>query len=133
MKKKKKKNEWSKVLTSLIIVTFGAYGVWCGIEYYNLSRLAIINNATPPDAILAVTCVTTVLASLLSYCLYQGFLKNSRNKYGLTEDKDTGLIKSIVTGDMGGVIDSLVNDNDDVEENSDLTFDLDENTEEGEV
>lgn len=85
-KKKKKKVEWSKLITGSVIVSFGLYGVWCGIEYYRLSKLAIENNATPPDAILAVTCVTTVLASLLSYCLYQWGLKNSRNKYGINEN-----------------------------------------------
>lgn len=84
--KKKKKREWSKIITGSVIISFGLYGIWCGIEYYRLSKLAIENNATPPDAVLAVTCVTTVLASLLSYCLYQFGLKNSRNKYGVGED-----------------------------------------------
>lgn len=74
------------MITGVVIFAFGFYGIWCGIEYYRLSKLAIENNSTPPDAILAVTCVTTVLASLLSYCLYQFGLKNSRNKYGIGED-----------------------------------------------
>lgn len=84
--KKKKKREWSKIVTGLTMLSFGLYGIWCGIEYYRLSKLAIENNATPPDAVLAVTCVTTVLASLLSYCIYQWGMKNSRNKYGIGED-----------------------------------------------
>lgn len=85
-KQKKKKVEWSKLITGSVIISFGVYGIWCGFEYYRLSKLAIECNATPPDAVLAVTCVTTVLASLLSYCLYQFGLKNSRNKYGIGEN-----------------------------------------------
>lgn len=84
-KKAKKKCEWSKLITGGIVVVVGCYGIWCGIEYYTLSKLAIETGGTPPDALLAVTCVTTVLASLLSYCMYQFGLKNSRNKYGITE------------------------------------------------
>ena len=77
--KKKHKIECSKLLSGLVIVTFGLYGVWCGIKYYSLAKLAIENNTVMPDPILAVTCVTTVIAALLSYCLYNGFLKNSLN------------------------------------------------------
>ena len=84
--KKKHKIECSKLLSGLVIVTFGLYGVWCGIKYYSLAKLAIENNTVMPDPILAVTCVTTVIAALLSYCLYQFGLKNSRNKYGISED-----------------------------------------------
>ena len=54
--------------------------------YLFLCRLAIIYNATPPDATLPVSLVTGVLAGLISYCLYQFGLKNSRNKYGIRED-----------------------------------------------
>ena len=36
--------------------------------------MAIENNTEMPDPTLAVTCVTTVLAALLSYCLYNGIL-----------------------------------------------------------
>ena len=36
-----------------------------------------------PDATIAVTCITVVIGSLLSYFLYQFGLKNSRNKYGV--------------------------------------------------
>ena len=87
MKKKKKiKIEWSKLFSALIASVFGGYGIWCGIEYYRLSRLAIETNGTMPDVSLAVVCVSTVLASLLSYLLYQLGLKSSRNKYGIDSD-----------------------------------------------
>ena len=84
--KKKHKIECSKLLSGIVIITFGLYGVWCGIQYYSLAKIAIENNTVMPDPILAVTCVTTVIAALLSYCLYQFGLKNSRNKYGISED-----------------------------------------------
>lgn len=84
--KKNKKMEWSKVITGVVIIGIGVYGIWCGIEYYTLAKLAIKYNTAMPDIALAVTCVTTVIAALLSYCLYQFGLKNSRNKYGIGED-----------------------------------------------
>lgn len=122
--KKKKKREWSKIVTGSVIVSFGLYGIWCGFEYYRLSKLAIENNATPPDAVLAVTCVTTVLASLLSYCLYNGILKNSLNKNGLTIDED-GIVKPLMNGDIASeivdkIMNVVVNKND-----TDISFDND--------
>lgn len=85
-KKAKKKIEWSKKFCALIALGFGGYGVWCGIEYYRLSQIAIENGTQLPDATLAVTCVSVVIASLVSYLLYQAGLKNSRNKYGIDAD-----------------------------------------------
>ena len=85
--KKKKKVEWSKVFTFIIALLFAFYGMFCGIKYYTLCEQSIVaGNGTYPDATLAVTCVTTVLGSLLSYLLYNGALKASRNKYGLDEN-----------------------------------------------
>lgn len=84
--KNNKKVEWSKVATGLIILFFAGYGIWSGLRYYQLCQLAIETNSMMPDATLAVTCVTTILAALLSYCLYQWGLKNSRNKYGIDSD-----------------------------------------------
>ena len=83
---KKKKIEWSKIFSASIAIFFGLYGVWCGIEYYILCRLAIETFATPPDPTLAVINVSTVIASLVSYLLYQAGLKNSRNKYGIDSE-----------------------------------------------
>jgi hypothetical protein len=39
-----------------------------------------------PEPTLAVVCVSTVIASLVSYLLYQAVLKTSRNKYGIDAD-----------------------------------------------
>lgn len=83
MNRNKKKVEWSKVVTALVITFFAGYGIWSGIRYYQLCLIAIEKDAMMPDATLAVTCVTTILAALMSYCLYQWGLKNSRNKYGV--------------------------------------------------
>ena len=124
MKKDKKKIETSKLMSGIVIVSFGLYGIWCGIEYYILTKLAIENNTEMPDPTLAVTCVTTVLAALLSYCLYNGILKNSLNKNGLTIDED-GIVKPLMNGDIAGeivdkVMDAIVNKND-----TDISFDSD--------
>ena len=124
MKNKKKKIETSKLMAGVVIVSFGVYGIWCGIEYYILTKLAIENNTEMPDPTLAVTCVTTVLAALLSYCLYNGILKNSLNKNGLTIDED-GIVKPLMNGDIAGeivdkVMDAIVNKND-----TDISFDSD--------
>lgn len=83
---KKKKVEWSKVFSATIAFAFGIYGIWCGIKYYQLCRVAIELGSTMPDATLAVVNVSTVIASLVSYLLYQAGLKNSRNKYGIDSD-----------------------------------------------
>lgn len=82
----KKKIEWSKFFCSAIAFSFGLYGVWCGIEYYRLCKLAIETFSTMPDSTLAVVSLSTVIASLVSYLLYQAGLKNSRNKYGIDAD-----------------------------------------------
>lgn len=86
MKKQRKKVEFSKIITAFLIAILAGYGIWSGIEYYRLARLAIENNGMMPEATLAVTCVTTLLGALLAYCFYQWGLKNSRNKYGVDMD-----------------------------------------------
>ena len=43
MKKQHKKVEWSKLATGLVMFVFGIYGLWSGIEYYKLVKLAIQN------------------------------------------------------------------------------------------
>lgn len=84
--KNKKRIEWSKLFCTTVAFFFAAYGVWCGIEYYILCARAIELESTMPDPTLAVTSLTTVIASLVSYLLYQAGLKNSRNKYGIDEN-----------------------------------------------
>lgn len=86
MRRKIKKMEWSKKFAGLMALALGIYGIWCGVKYYQLCELAIEYNSIMPDATLAVTSVSTVLASLMSYLLYQMGLKNSRNKYGIDEN-----------------------------------------------
>lgn len=81
-----KKVEWSKKFCAAIALSFGIYGIWCGVEYYKLCKMAIELNSTMPDVTLAVVSVSTVIASLISYLLYQAGLKNSRNKYGIDAD-----------------------------------------------
>ena len=78
--------EWSKKFAGIIALGLGVYGIWCGIKYYELCELAIEYNTIMPEATLAVTSVTTVIASLMSYLLYQMGLKNSRNKYGVDSE-----------------------------------------------
>lgn len=94
--KKKKKIEWSKLFSALIAFCFGAYGIWCGFEYYRLSALAIQTGQNGPDSSLAVVCVSTVVASLLSYLLYQLGLKSSRNKYGIDNEGQPFKRKDVV-------------------------------------
>ncbi len=50
-----------------------------------------------PDASVAVKSLEIVVGGLLSYCLYQFGLKNSRNKYGV--DADGNPYKQKLTGD----------------------------------
>ena len=83
---KRHKIEWSKVFSATIALGFGIYGLWCGVEYYRLCALAVELNSQMPDVTLAVVSVSTVIASLVSYLLYQAGLKNSRNKYGIDAD-----------------------------------------------
>lgn len=80
------KMEWSKKFAGTMALALGAYGIWCGIRYYELCELAIECGSIMPDVTLAVTSVSTVIASLMSYLLYQMGLKNSRNKYGIDAD-----------------------------------------------
>jgi hypothetical protein len=89
-----KKVEWSKLFCGLIAGGFGLYGIWCGMEYYRLVELAALNGSGAyPEPVLAVTCVTMIMGSLLSYLLYQLGLKNSRNKYGVDSNGQPFKIK----------------------------------------
>lgn len=114
---KKKRIEWSKVFASVIALCFGIYGIWCGIQYYILCRSAIELNAQIPDATLAVACVSTVIASLVSYLLYQAGLKNSRNKYGIGSDGEPFKQKTEDPEEVGMQIES---DSSTIKEEEDL-------------
>lgn len=39
-----------------------------------------------PDSAVPITAMVQIFGSILSYCLYQLGLKNSRNKYGIDEN-----------------------------------------------
>lgn len=93
----KKKFEFSKLITLLVILIFAIYGVWVGIEYYALAKLAIQLNSIMPESTLAVVCVTTILGAVLSYCLYQWGLKNSRNKYGVDPEGTPFVMKNMLS------------------------------------
>ena len=86
MREALKRMEWSKKFAGSIALAIGLYGIWCGVRYYELCELAIEYGTMMPDVTLAVTSVTTVIASLMSYLLYQMGLKNSRNKYGIDSE-----------------------------------------------
>lgn len=81
-----RKVEFSKIFCGIIAAVIGAVAVYSIFRYNQLTKLAIeTGSPTLPDPTLPVTCVSLVLASFLSYCLYQFGLKNSRNKYGVDE------------------------------------------------
>ena len=110
IKAKVKKVEWSKKFCAFIALGFGIYGIWCGFQYYRLCNLAIENFSVMPDPTLAVACVTTVIAALVSYLLYQAGLKNSRNKYGI--DADGQPFKLRMTDIEEQICDSLLQNKD---------------------
>lgn len=94
VKLKKKKVEWSKIVSGTIAFGFGIFALWCGTRYYDLTLIAIESGSdTLPDVTLAVTAMSVVIGALLSYLLYQLGLKNSRNKYGIDENGEPFKIK----------------------------------------
>lgn len=98
---KKKKFEFSKLLVVIAVLIFAGTAIWSMIEYYTLVKVAIENGSDViPDSTLAVTCITTILGTILSYCLYQGALKLSLNKNGLKVDEVTGIVRQISDGEL---------------------------------
>lgn len=82
--KKSKKAEFSKIACCFAFVVFLVLGIWMVLKYYSLVQMAIETGATVmPDATLPIAGISFILAPLVSYLLYQGGLKNSRNKYGI--------------------------------------------------
>lgn len=71
------KKEFSKriVKTAVIVAIFNNIIYWVAILL-----------GFQPDSSVPVTALGTIFGSILSYCLYQLGLKNSRNKYGLDSD-----------------------------------------------
>ena len=62
-------------------------GVGSIVAYWVAVFVALLTGSTATiDAAVASAGMTTVVGALLSYCLYQFGLKNSRNKYGIDSD-----------------------------------------------
>jgi len=80
-----KKFEFSKFISAIVITISTGISIWSIIKYYSLIELAIEsnNNYITPNASLPIAAIGTILGTILSYCLYQFGLKNSRNKYGV--------------------------------------------------
>lgn len=84
---KNKKFEFSKFLCLAMCVVFITLGSWMIAKYYNLIQMSIeINSSVMPDAALPIAGISFIFAPMMSYLLYQGGLKNSRNKYGIDAD-----------------------------------------------
>lgn len=102
---RKRKIEWSKFFTFVVCIVCGVYAIWSGYKYYELCQLAIELNTMMPDASLPITGITGLLGSILGYLTYQGVLKNSLNKNGLTK-LSSGIITSIRENDLEGMVDN---------------------------
>ena len=120
MKKKQKdllcrvKTEFSKLFCVLVALAIGAYGVWTGIRYYQLTEMAIQLSGgaytVMPPTDLAVVCVSGILVSLLSYLAYNGFLKNSLNKNKLSINDCTGKVSSILDNNVKDIIIDMIDE-----------------------
>lgn len=103
-----KKHEWSKLITAFVGLVCVGISIWCTIEYYSLCKLAITyQSAIMPDATLPVTSITCLLGSILSYMTYQGALKTSLNKHGLTYV--SGVVQAIKDNDIPQIISNVEN------------------------
>lgn len=84
--KSEKKIEFSKILCVIASIALFFLGAWMIWKYYSLTQLAIqMESAVMPDASLPIAGITSIITPLVSYLLYQARLKNSRNKYGISE------------------------------------------------
>lgn len=68
------KKEFSKmiVVTAVLIAVFNIIVYW----------IAVFKDLNP-DSTMPVSSMVQIFGAILSYCLYQLGLKNSRNKYGI--------------------------------------------------
>jgi hypothetical protein len=71
------KNEFSKLIVVIAVIV----AVANNIMYW----ITVLLGFTP-DSSVPVTALGTIFGAILSYCLYQLGLKNSRNKYGIDSD-----------------------------------------------
>ena len=92
----KKKIEFSKILSVIVIGILTGVAIYSIVEYYVLLEKAIENDSPVMlDAALPIASVTSILAVVLSYCLYQGLLKSSLNKHKLSIGED-GVIRPLL-------------------------------------
>ena len=71
------KKEFSKtiVVTAVVIAVFNIIVYWIAIF-----------KGFQPDSAMPISAMVQIFGAILSYCLYQLGLKNSRNKYGIDEN-----------------------------------------------
>ena len=78
-----KRREFSKIMCSIAFVLLALLGGWMIWKYYALMKLAIeTESSVTPDA----SGITAIITPIISYLMYQARLKNSRNKYGISEN-----------------------------------------------
>lgn len=82
-----KKREYSKIMCTVAFVLLTLLGCWMIWKYYALMKIAIeIGSSATPDASLPIAGITAIITPIISYLLYQAKLKDSRNKYGISEN-----------------------------------------------
>ncbi len=71
------KKEFSKIIvvTAVLIAVFNIIVYWIAIF-----------KGFQPDSAMPISAMVQIFGAILSYCLYQLGLKNSRNKYGIDEN-----------------------------------------------
>lgn len=83
----RKKKEFSKIMCIVASCAFCFLGCWMIWKYYALTELAIQTDSSAiPDASLPIAGITSILVPFIGYLTYQFKLKNSRNKYGISEN-----------------------------------------------
>lgn len=84
--KPRKKKEFSKIFCAIISATLMFIGCWMIYRYYELVELAIQSDSSAtPDSALPIAGIGAIITPMVSYLMYQARLKNSRNKYGISE------------------------------------------------
>lgn len=82
-----KKHEYSKMMCTVAFVLLALLGCWMIWKYYSLMKLAIVSGSSvTPDASLPIAGITAIITPIIGYLLYQAKLKDSRNKYGISEN-----------------------------------------------
>ena len=82
-----KKHEYSKMMCTVAFVLLALLGCWMIWKYYSLMTLAIVSGSSvTPDASLPIAGITAIITPIIGYLLYQAKLKDSRNKYGISEN-----------------------------------------------